>query len=38
MANLVQLWLNPIDLGILFLCICAGDWILAHSAPNYKEK
>lgn len=38
MENLVQLWLNPIDLGILFLCITLGIWILAHSAPNTKEK
>ena len=38
MENLLQLWLNPINLGILFLCLCTGVWILAHSAPNDKSK
>lgn len=38
MENLLQPWLDPIHLGIFFLCICAGLWILAHSAPNYKDK
>ena len=38
MNNILQLWLNPINLGILFLCLCAGVWILAHSAPNDKTK
>ena len=38
MQNLIQLWLNPINLGILFLCLCTGVWILAHSAPNDKGK
>lgn len=34
MEHLLVMWLNPINLGILFLCVCAGIWILAHSAPN----
>jgi len=34
MANLVQLRLNPIDLGILFLCVCVGVWVLAHCKEN----
>ncbi len=38
MENLLQMWLNPINLGILFLCLCIGVWILAHSAPTYKDK
>ncbi len=38
MENLIATWLNPINLGILFLCICAGIWILAHSAPQYRDK
>ena len=38
MENLLQMWLNPINLGILFLCLCTGVWILAHSAPTYKDK
>jgi hypothetical protein len=38
METLLTLWLNPINLGVLFLCLCAGVWILAHSAPNTKEK
>ena len=38
MQNLIQLWLNPINLGILFLCLCAGIWMLAHTAPNPKDK
>jgi hypothetical protein len=38
MSNLLQLWLNPIDLGIFFICITFGIWILAHCIPNYKDK
>jgi hypothetical protein len=38
MENLIQLWLNPIDLGFVFLCLCSGIWILAHSSPNPKDK
>lgn len=38
MDNALQLWLNPIDLGILFLCITIGIWILAHSDPTRRDK
>ena len=38
MENLIQLWLNPINLGILFLCITVGIWILAHSDPTRRDK
>ena len=38
MENILQLWLNPIDLGILFLCIAIGICILAHSDPTQKGK
>ena len=38
MENALELWLNPIDLGILFLCITVGIWILAHSDPTQKDK
>jgi hypothetical protein len=38
MGNLVQVWLNPINLGILFLCTAASVWILAQCAPKYKDK
>jgi hypothetical protein len=38
MENLIQMWLNPINLGILFLCFTVGIWILTHSAPNQKDK
>ncbi len=34
MEKILELWLNPINLGILFLCISAGLWILAQSAPG----
>ncbi len=34
MEKILELWLNPVNLGILFLCISAGVWILAHSAPG----
>ncbi len=34
MEKILELWLNPINLGILFLGISAGLWILAHSAPG----
>jgi hypothetical protein len=38
MENLLQLWLNPINLGILFLCITVGVWVLAHSDPTRRDK
>ncbi len=34
MEKILDMWLSPANLGILFLCITAGVWILAHSAPN----
>jgi len=37
MENLLQLWLNPINLGILFVCLTVGIWILSKSGPwNWK--
>jgi hypothetical protein len=33
MENLIQIWLNPINLGILFLCLTLGIWILSKSGP-----
>ena len=38
MERILEMWLNPINLGVLFLCVTAGIWILAHSAPETKEK
>ena len=38
MENALQLWLNPINLGILFLCITVGIWILAQSDPTRRDK
>ena len=38
MEKLIELWLNPINLGILFVCVSASIWILSHSAPDYKDK
>jgi hypothetical protein len=38
MENLLQLWFNPVNLGILFLCLYTGIWVLAHSAPDHKDK
>ena len=38
MENLIQMWLNPLNLGILFLCITVGIWILAHSDPTRRDK
>ena len=38
MENLLQLWLNPLDLGILFLCLTMGIWILSKSDPNSGSK
>jgi hypothetical protein len=38
MQNVIQLWLNPIDLGILFLCLCVGVWILSKSGPNTRDR
>ena len=39
MEKILEMWLNPINLGILFLCITGGIWLLSHTAPNnWKEK
>ena len=38
MENLLQLWLNPINLGILFLCLTVEIWILAHTDPTRRDK
>jgi len=38
MENLIQLWLNPVNLGIFFLCFTVGIWILAHSDPTRRDK
>jgi hypothetical protein len=38
MEKIIEMWLNPINLGILFLCITVGIWILAHSDPTRKDK
>lgn len=38
METLLQPWLNPINLGILFLCLAVGIWILSKSGPNYRDK
>ncbi len=38
MGNILQMWLNPINLGVLFLCITAGIWILAHSDPTHRDR
>jgi len=38
MENLLQMWLNPINLGVLFLCVTIGIWILAHSDPTRRDK
>jgi hypothetical protein len=37
MDKIIELWLNPINLGILFLCVTVGIWILAHSDPTRKK-
>ena len=38
MEKIIEMWLNPINLGILFLCITGGIWILAHSDPARRDK
>jgi ABC-type thiamin/hydroxymethylpyrimidine transport system permease subunit len=38
MENVVQLWLNPINLEIFFLCITLGIWILARSDPSRRNE
>ena len=38
MENVLQLWLNPINLGILFLCITVGIWIPTHSDLTRRDK
>ena len=38
MEKIIEMWLNPINLGILFLCITGGIWILADSDPTRRDK
>jgi hypothetical protein len=38
MAKLIEMWLNPINLGIFFLCLTGGLWILTKCGPDYREK
>jgi len=38
MQTALSMWLNPINLGVLFLCLSAGIWLLAHTAPTDKGK
>ena len=38
MSTILGMWLNPVNLGVLFLCITAGIWILAHSALTIRDK
>lgn len=38
METLLQTWLNPINLGILFLCLCGGIWLLSHSDSTSHKK
>jgi hypothetical protein len=38
MEKIIEMWLNPINLGILFLCLTIGIWILAHSDPTRRDK
>jgi len=38
MEKIIEMWLNPVNLGVVFLCFTVGIWILAHSAPNQKDK
>jgi hypothetical protein len=38
MEKLLLVWLNPINLGILFLCFTAGIWLLSHTDPTRKDK
>ena len=38
MEKIIEMWLNPVNLGILLLCLATGVWILAHSAHEQKDK
>lgn len=38
MSPLLLTWLNPINLGILFLCLCGGLWLLSHTDPSRHDK
>jgi hypothetical protein len=38
MEKILEMWLNPINLGILFVCITGGLWLLSHCTPDYREK
>lgn len=38
MEKIIELWLNPINLGIFFLCLTVGIWVLSKSGPNSRDK
>ena len=38
MEKIIELWLSPINLGVLFLCLTVGIWILSKSGPNTRDK
>jgi hypothetical protein len=38
MQTILGTWLNPVNLGVLFLCVSAGIWLLAHTDPTNKGK
>lgn len=38
MEKYLEMWLNPLNLGILFLCLTAGIWILTHCDPTRRDK
>jgi|GEM_PF-2595205 len=38
METLIQSWLDPINMGVFFLCLTVGIWILSKSGPTYRDK
>ena len=38
MDKIIAMWLNPVNLGIFFLCVAGAIWILAHSDPTHRDK
>ena len=38
MEKILAQWLNPVNLGILFLCLTGGIWVLAHTAPKNEDE
>lgn len=38
LAGLAVIWLNPINLGIFFLCTAGAIWLLNRTGVDWRDK